>query len=760
MAEHRPTDTLLALIQQTLAAAPEGLAPRHLLDRLTELGEDISRPTLNRLLAQGAEEGLWAPQGAGRSVVYTFGQSVPTSPSPATDAAAMSDSFSPDTAGATASRGRKARGSKAAKTPKAPKAKTEVKPANIHDQIRSVVWWVADTLRDKTGLQVDAYQPVTLVLLALKRNLDIQREQQQPGRKVAEILATEMPMLQAGLRDPKDVAQTLNSLMGFWDSTTLSAEKFGLPLMTWKDLMNFRDHDAKGERKEPLVMVLAANPEGHRTPETALFTYTTLATDLKAFILEIVECMVPDLREAFGAIGLHGVMSSNSEHSATLSNETLRFICTESGTGAMARLTDFELNMSAVSIDVFSNTYMDLVGRFAQDSGKRGGEYFTPTPLVVNALRFSPMGKFVRLIHDDPSFVLRIADPAAGSNTFLIKTFDHLQEVARAMDLPEISPRRVAFYAQELKNIQVGLGVFNMFYHGLAARLNPTEDEVYVGRRPDQGGIVSRINGNTISEYINKIGVMAGKIHVIGANPPYGTDDYGISYALTAREKNQDKRWIAGVPTRSEGEWAFLQTIVDLMDAIGWAVVIMPMGVLFRDGGADYRQWLLEKDWIEGIIATPGNQFLTTSIPVCLVLLNKDKAPRDRGGVFFVNASEDFTKEGKFNHWNVERAVQAWEERREEPGYSGFVSLERLRKAPKYTLAVNRWFSPIREKAAVEPGALAEQVESLQVAINTRGAWLAGVLGQAQAAWQQAATQEALDGPNLDASSEAHGAQP
>ena len=746
MAKHRPTGTLLALIQQTLASAPEGMAPRHLLDRLVELGEDISRPTLNRLLVQGADQGLWAPQGSGRSVVYTFGQSVPTSSSPLTDADAMSDTSSPDAVSDNSADGApKTRGGKAAKPPKVPKVKAEVKPANIHDQIRSVVWWVADTLRDKTGLQVDAYQPVTLAMLALKRNLDIQREQMQPGRKVADVLSTEMPMLQAGLRDPKDVAQTLNSLMGFWDNTFLSGDKFGLPLMTWADLVNFKDHDANGKREEPLVLVLAANPEGHRTPETALFTYTTEAVDLKAFILEIVECLVPDLREAFGAIGLHGVMSSGSEHAATLSNGILRFICTEPGAGAMARLTDFDLSMDSVSIDVFSNTYMDLLGRFAQDSGKRGGEYFTPTPLVVNALRFCPMGKFVRLIHDDPSFVLRMADPAAGSNTFLIKTFDHLQEVARAMGLPEISPRRVAFYAQELKNTQVGLGVFNMFYHGLAARLNPTEEEVYVGRRPEQGGIVSRINGNTISEYIGKIGMMAGKIHVIGANPPYGTDDYGIAHAMTARGSDQDKRWIAGVPTRSEGEWAFLQTITDLMDSIGWAVVIMPMGVLFRDGGADYRQWLIEKDWIEGVVATPGNQFLTTSIPVCLVLLNKDKEERDRGGVYFVNASEDFTKVGKFNHWNVERAVQAWEDRREEPGYSGFVSIERLRKAPKYTLAVNRWFSPIREKTVVEPGELAQQVEHLQVAINTRGAWLAGVLGQAQDAWKPAAETDVTD---------------
>ena len=101
MAEHRPTDTLLELLRQALADATNGLAPRQLLAHLVELGEDSSRPTLNRLLTQGVDPGLWSPQGQGRAVVYVLGQVAPDSlPSSPKDSSRMNPDLSaPDSDG-------------------------------------------------------------------------------------------------------------------------------------------------------------------------------------------------------------------------------------------------------------------------------------------------------------------------------------------------------------------------------------------------------------------------------------------------------------------------------------------------------------------------------------------------------------------------------------------------------------------------------------------------------------------------------------
>lgn len=725
MAEHRPTDTLLSVIQQALTGAPEGLAPRQILEHLVQLGEDVSRPTLNRLLATGVDDGLWTPHGGGRSIIYTLGESVSTSTLP--DTQTMSQELTPDAA-TSASINAVAKKIAKAKREKAPK---EIKQLSLYQHVRAAIWWVADTLRDRTNLQVESYQPVALALMALKRNFDTQSEQMRDGRKINLMLASQIPMIQSGLRDAKDVMREINHVYGFWDSSMIQGDHFGVPLMTWADLANFKDSETEGRREKPYVMVMRANPPGHQTEETALFTYTTYAPDLKSFILEIISLMVPGLREAFGAIGIHGVLGSQSEHAATLSNSILRELCTSHGTGQAARLADFDLGIEAVSVDVFSDAYMDLLSRFAEASGKRGGEYFTPTPLAINTLLFTPMEKFAQMMSDDPSFVFRIADPAAGSNTFLLKAHKYLRQVASNMGLPEPTPAQFAFFAQELKNTQVGLGIFNMFYHGLADRLNLDEDEIYVGRAHEATGIVHRTTGNTITEYIPKIGKQAGKIHLIAANPPYGVADYGIAHALEARNDPMDNRWTSGVPTRSEGEWSFVQSIVDLLSPIGFAAIVLPLGVLFRDGGSEYRNWLIEKDWIEGIIAAPSNQFLTTSIPVCLMLINKNKAPEARGGVFFVNASEDFQKVGKFNEWQISKSLGAWRTRSEIAGYSGFVSKERLQKAAKQSMAVNRWFSPIKEKVAHDPQAMAEDISALRSAMAVRSTWLDGVFSQA-----------------------------
>jgi hypothetical protein len=156
MAKHRPTETLLALVQQALSAAPQGLAPREILGYLAKLGEDISRPTLNRLLALGAEREVWSLQSAGRAVVYTLGKSVPSHLS---DTHPMSSSFSTESPALQDNAVTPKANKKSGKSHniKAEKALKDSKPANLHAQIRSVVWWIADTLRDKTGLQVESY---------------------------------------------------------------------------------------------------------------------------------------------------------------------------------------------------------------------------------------------------------------------------------------------------------------------------------------------------------------------------------------------------------------------------------------------------------------------------------------------------------------------------------------------------------------------------------------------------------------------------
>lgn len=106
---------------------------------------------------------------------------------------------------------------------------------------------------------------------------------------------------------------------------------------------------------------------------------------------------------------------------------------------------------------------------------------------------------------------------------------------------------------------------------------------------------------------------------------------------------------------------------------------------------------LLTEDVVEGLITLPGNMFLTTSIPVVLWVLNKDKKEQDKGKVFMVNASKDFKKVGKFNDWQSEKAINSYLTRTEESDYSGYVDFSTLEKN-KFNLSVQRYFSKEKKR--------------------------------------------------------------
>lgn len=637
-------------------------------------------------------------------------------------------------------------------TPKATSGQSKAKKAAVapatplpmhiqqYRQLQAVVWNIADTLRDKSGLQVDGYRPVTLVLLALKRNLDTLARLQLPGGWIQTEMAKQASMLDTGLMTGADFARSVNARTEIFDPSIFAASspkwnKACAALMRWDDLLTFPE-TVSSKRNQAITLDLAANPAGK-----SWFTYTTEAGDLKTLMEELVNLHVADLREAFGAIGLHAALVPADPHAPRLTTEVLRKLVTD--------LASIDLSLDAIPGDVFSDVYMDLLGRFAADSGKKGGDFFTPTPLVKGGLRLLPIDRMARELSENPNKRIVIADPTAGAFTFLTQAYDAIQASAQAQGLGDLDRRQFIFHAQELTPIQAGLGVFNFFFHGLASRLAPINSlEEANGRSLAAGGAVGRIVGNTISDYTSKLGHQSGKIDLVLANPPYGTADYGLEYA--ENPKTGDGRWHVGKPTRSEGEWAFVNTVVDLLSPTGKALIVLPLGVLFRDGGKAFRQYLAEKNWIEGIVSLPANQFLTTQIPVCMLLLNKDTEhdfwgnPR-KHGVFMVNAADDFTKTGKLNHWDQDDAVEFWRAREDKPGYGGFVPIETLRSERNdFNLSINRYFAAIKEKVILDPVALAGDVRAIQARLSKRAEWIDGKPGGDGGLWAQAVAASAV----------------
>ena len=122
------------------------------------------------------------------------------------------------------------------------------------------------------------------------------------------------------------------------------------------------------------------------------------------------------------------------------------------------------------------------------------------------------------------------------------------------------------------------------------------------------------------------------------ANPPFSVKSWSNGL------ENDYGRFQYGRPPEKNGDYAFLLHILKSLKSTGKAAVILPHGVLFR-GNAEalIRRRLLDHRFIKGIIGLPANLFYGTSIPACVIVLDKENA-QARTGVFLIDASKGFIK--------------------------------------------------------------------------------------------------------------------
>jgi type I restriction enzyme M protein len=130
------------------------------------------------------------------------------------------------------------------------------------------------------------------------------------------------------------------------------------------------------------------------------------------------------------------------------------------------------------------------------------------------------------------------------------------------------------------------------------------------------------------------------------ANPPFSFKVWSNGFNPMTDEY---KRFAFGVPPAKNGDLAFLLHILTCLKSTGKAAVNLPHGVLFRGGAeAAIRREIVRRGYIKGIIGLPANLFFGTSIPACIVVLDKEN-PHARKGIFMIDASKGFIKDGNKN---------------------------------------------------------------------------------------------------------------
>src|SRR4051812_43401810 len=91
-------------------------------------------------------------------------------------------------------------------------------------------------------------------------------------------------------------------------------------------------------------------------------------------------------------------------------------------------------------------------------------------------------------------------------------------------------------------------------------------------------------------------------------------------------------RFAYGVPPKKNGDYAYLLHVLASLKSTGKGAIILPHGVLFRGGAeADIRREIVRRGYLKGVIGLPPNLFFGTSIPACIVVLDKSEAATRRG---------------------------------------------------------------------------------------------------------------------------------
>jgi type I restriction enzyme M protein len=295
---------------------------------------------------------------------------------------------------------------------------------------------------------------------------------------------------------------------------------------------------------------------------------------------------------------------------------------------------DFRGN-SAEGDDLLGDAYEYLMRNFATESGKSKGQFYTPAEVsrimaaVVGVGRASPGGS--------------IYDPTCGSGSLLLKAHDAAQ-AATGLDL--------AIYGQEMDNATAALARMNMVLHD-ATTAEIWQDNTLAAPhwRDDRSGTLKTFD-------------------FVVANPPFSTKSW-----MTGFDPAHDAfdRFRYGMPPPKNGDYAFLLHMLASLKSTGRAAVILPHGVLFRGNQeAVIRRGLIRHGFIEGIIGLPPNLFYGTSIPACIIVLDKAGAEqRDR--IFLVDASRGFAKDGNKNRLrerDIHRIVDTFSRRQDVPGYA------------------------------------------------------------------------------------------
>ncbi len=331
------------------------------------------------------------------------------------------------------------------------------------------------------------------------------------------------------------------------------------------------------------------------------------------------------------------------------------------------KLGDYKDN----TIDAFGDAYEFLMGMYASNAGKSGGEYYTPQE--VSEL-------LTRLTIADKTEVNKVYDPACGSGSLLLK-------FAKILGKENV---RLGFFGQEKNITTYNLCRINMFLHDIDY---------------DKFDIA---NGDTL---INPFHYDDEPFEAIVSNPPYSIKWIGDQ---DPRLINDDRYSPAGVlAPRSKADLAFIMHSLAWLANNGTAAIVCFPGIMYR-GGAEQkiRKYLIDNNFVDCIIQLPSNLFYGTSIATCIMVLKKSKK---ENSTLFIDASKEcvkVTNNNKLTAQNIQNILDRYKNAQDVDYTAKLVPNSQIAEQD-YNLSVSSYVEQEDTREKVDIAVLNEQIKEI-----------------------------------------------
>ena len=331
--------------------------------------------------------------------------------------------------------------------------------------------------------------------------------------------------------------------------------------------------------------------------------------------------------------------------------------------------------------DILGEIYEYLIGEFAANAGKKGGEFYTPHQVSRVLAKLVTSG---RTAGDETFYVY---DPTMGSGSLLLTVRD---------ELPGGENRgAIRFYGQELNSATYNLARMNlmmqsvsydnMVLNGGADTLGPDWPD-----GPDADGVDH-----------------PRMFDAVVANPPYSAKWDNVESKL------KDPRFsdYGKLAPASKADYAFILHSLYHLNGEGTMAIVLPHGVLFR-GAAEgvIRRRIIEKNYLDAVIGLPANLFYGTSIPTTILVFRKNRTTRD---VLFIDASKDVKKEKNQNvltDEHIGRIIETYKARVDVDKYAHVATREEI-EGNDYNLNIPRYVDTFEEEEPIDIEAVMRRLE-------------------------------------------------